>query len=442
MFDATDIPYYRSLDQPSALDTPQIIHHQTWGDLSSHNARVMHGRDRKKFRYTGIFPLCIHISITGRCQARCRGCINITFNHADDGDSTRNNGLFKDTDPVRDARCIVNLINANADEIATICLYGGEPLLASDKMQALITCIDKAGLPNDVRYMLYTNGELLEKSIQSYPEMMRSIWLYSVSIDGTRAQHERIRRGTNLERIHAGLAALKNIRQGQVLMWSTLREDQSLLDCFQEFTYLHDMGLVDQFFWHWVESSDPFEALVRYAAAYEKDLRQIMDVYVAKLRDNILLPITHINELVLYLLAGTKRKSTACGVELDRNYDILDGKIHSCADLPGQYAIGSVGADGTPIISEHDLSWLIHYKNDLECRKCGVHSYCGGRCPVQAVTGSMKRLRQYCQLMRLHVGVVADYIDEIVAALELHSITPQYIYDHSAFYVQFTDGTP
>ena len=442
MLESGDIPYYRAPDQSSEPGRkPQIIYHDRLGDLSSHDAFVMHGRDREKFKYVETFPLYIHLSVTGRCQARCQGCINIAFNAAAN-DSSRNKALFKDTDPVRDARCIVNLIKENAQETATICLYGGEPLLAPDKMQTLIENITKSGLPNKVRYMLYTNGELLENTCRSHAEMMRSIWLYSVSIDGTRLQHERIRRGTNLARIHAGLAAIKNIRQGQVLMWSTLREDQSLLDCFNEFTSLHDKGLVDQFFWHWVESGAPFGALSQYAAAYEKDLQHIMEIYVARLKAGILLPITHINELVLYLLAGKRRKSTACGVELARNYDIVDGRIHSCADLPEQYSIGTIAADGTPNVKKQDLSWLTNYKNDLGCKKCGVHAYCGGRCPVQAVTGSLERLLQYCQLMRLHVSTVNDHMDEIASALELHAITPQEIYDRSAYYVQFTDGTP
>jgi uncharacterized protein len=441
MFESNDISYLRSLAQGSKPNRQQIIHHDKLGDLSDHNAFIIRGRDKVKFRFIETIPLYIHLSITGRCQARCQGCINIAFTAADNNNS-RNNALFQETDPVRDARCIVKLIKENANETATVCLYGGEPLLAAEKMLALIENISQADLPNNVRYMLYTNGELLEKSTRSHPEMMRSIWLYSVSIDGTRSQHERIRRGTSLARIHAGLAAIKKIRQGQVLMWSTLREDQSLLDCFNEFTYLHDRGLVDQFFWHWVESKAPFEALSQYAARYEKDLRYIMDSYIAKLNAGLLLPITHINELVLYLLTGKKRKSTACGVELSRNYDIVDGKIHSCADLPQQYSIGTIAPDGTPNISPQDLSWLTNYKNDLECKKCGVHGYCGGRCPVQAVTGSIERLSQYCQLMRLHVSIVNDYMNEIVSALEFHGITPQYIYDHSAFFVQFTDGTP
>ncbi len=442
MLDSSDIPYFQARDHAAEQQEPQIIYHDRLGDLTAHTALTMHGRDKLKFSYTETFPLYIHLSVTGRCQARCQGCINVAFNAAADDSSARNKAPFKDTDPARDARCIVNLIKENACETVTVCLYGGEPLLAADKMQILIENISAAGLPNTVRYMLYTNGELLGKSVATHPEMMRSIWLYSVSIDGTREQHERIRRGTSLARIHSGLAAIKNIKQGQILMWSTLREDQSLLDCFNEFSYLHDRGLVDQFFWHWVESASPFLALSRYAAAYEKDLRHIMDVYVARLKTGTLLPITHINELVLYLLTGKRRKSTACGVELARNYDIVDGRINSCADLPPQYSIGTIAADGTPTITPHDLTWLTDYKNDLGCRKCGVHAYCGGRCPVQAVTGSMERLRQYCQLMRLHVATVNDYVDEITSALESHAITPQYIYDNSAYYVQFTDGTP
>jgi len=442
MLDSNNIPDFRSSGQSPEPSSLQKIYHARLGDLSAHNAFIMHGRDKEKFKYTELNPLYIHLSVTGRCQARCQGCINIAFTEEADDNIVRNKAPFKDMDPVRDASCIANLVKENPGEAVTVCLYGGEPLLACDKILALIKNINKADLPNNLRYMLYTNGELLEKTVKTHPELLDSIWLYSVSIDGTRRQHESIRRGTNLARIHAGLAALKHIRQGHVLMWSTLRENQSLLDCFDEFTYLYDRNLVDQFFWHWVESNVPFVDLTGYAESYAKDLAQIMDIYVAKLKDGVLLPITHINELVLYLLSSKKRKSTACGVELARNYDIVDGRIHSCADLPEKYAIGTITADGIPQVNEKDLAALTNYKTDLGCKRCGVHNYCGGRCPVQAVTGSMERLKQYCQLMRLHVSIVNGYMDEILNALATQNISPQEIYDRSAFFVQFTDGTP
>jgi len=441
MFDPKDISDHRSSGDQSKPHQEQFIFHEKLGDLRSHSAIVIRGVDKEKYQYAEITPLYIHLSVTGRCQARCKGCINVAFNGSD-RDSAAKPAPFKDTDPVRDARCIINLIRESRNETATICLYGGEPLLATDKLLALTQNVANGGLNRNIRYMLYTNGELLAKSADNTPELIKKIWLFSVSIDGTHKQHESIRRGTHLTRIHEGLNKIKDIRPGQVLMWSTLREEQSLLDCFNEFTYLYEKGLADQFFWHWVETGEPFVNLAHYADQYERELRQIMNVYVGKLQAGSLLPITHINDLVLYLLSGRKRKSTACGVELASNYDIVDGKIHSCADLPPQYSIGTIAEDGTPQIKESDLTWLTGYKNDLGCRKCGVHSYCGGRCPVQAITGSMTRLAQYCQLMRLHVGIVIDYIDDIIGALDKYALTAQDIYDRSAFYVQFTDGTP
>lgn len=441
MFDPKNISDYRGSGDPSKPARDRFISHDKLGDLRSPSSFVIRGVDKEKYQYSEIIPLYIHLSVTGRCQAKCKGCINVAFNGVERNSPSKPTP-FKDTDPVRDARCIINLIRESPDDTITICLYGGEPLLAPDKLLTLTENVDSGGLNRNIRYMLYTNGELLAKSADTIPELLQKIWLFSVSIDGTRKQHEAIRRGTHLDRIHEGLYKIKDIRQGQVLMWSTLREEQSLLDCFNEFTYLHERGLADQFFWHWVETGQPFVNLAHYADQYERELRQIMDVYVGKLQAGSLLPITHINDLILYLLSGRKRDSTACGVELAGNYDIVDGKIHSCADLPPQYSIGTIADDGTPQITESDLTWLTDYKNDLGCRKCGVHRYCGGRCPVQAITGSMERLAQYCQLMRLHVSIVSDCIEDIIGALEKHAITAQDIYDRSAFYVQFTDGTP
>lgn len=314
--------------------------------------------------------------------------------------------------------------------------------MVADKINTIVEIVNQADLPHPVHYMLYTNGNLLQKSINEYPNLMDSIWLFSISIDGMKAQHEKIRIGTDLNKIHAGLEELNNIRTGTVLMWSTLREEQSLLDCFYEFMEQQEKGTIDQFFWHWVETDEPFEHFSSYAKKYEDDLKTIMDNYMAWLSNGKILPIVHINELILYLLTGKKRNSSACGVELADNFDLIGGKIHSCADLPMHLAIGTIDDQGIPHFSHKDLSSLVAYKKDIDCYSCGVHFYCGGRCPVQAYTGCIDRVLQYCQLMRLHVGIVKDYIDDIIVTMELRKISSQQLYDASAFYAQFTDVTP
>lgn len=290
--------------------------------------------------------------------------------------------------------------------------------------------------------MIYTNGQLLGNFIAAYARLMPEIWLWSVSIDGTEEQHNRIRPGADLATIHQNLETLHQHRTGAVLMWSTLREEQSLADCFREFLALNEKGHADHFFWHWVETDQEFDDLPDYMSRYGRDLEQILESYLSHLRDGKHLSIIHLDELILYLLCARQRGSSACGVERHRNFDIMGGMIHPCADLPPEYTIGHIDDDGRPHINSRDLASLVDYKSGLGCLKCGVHPYCGGRCPVQAIRGSLDRMRDYCQLMRLHVGIVQHRLPDIIDGLGRSGLTLQELYDRSAFFVQFTDVTP
>jgi radical SAM protein with 4Fe4S-binding SPASM domain len=414
------------------------VEHHHFGDLLRPDA-ITFPTPVFAIDFTEENPYYFHLSVTSKCNARCSGCINSCVTNQDSGTLP-----FSDAEPERDARAIHNMITAVAADTAVICLYGGEPLMVPEKLNAFIETLDalhkKNGPP--LRYMLYTNGQLLARAVSCIPKTLQKIWLYSVSIDGSHDQHDRIRLGTSLAGIEQNLHQLAGIRQGTVLMWSTLREEQSLLDCYLEFRKLQGKGLVDQFFWHWVEKPEPFTDLSAYMTGYEKDLHCIMADYAAALKAGEILPITHINELVIYLLTGKDRGSSACGVELAQNYDILGGKVHCCADLPPELAIGHIDAAGIPHLEKRDLSTLVAYKDDLGCYSCGIHRYCSGRCPVQALTSQAERLLQYCQLIRLHVGIVQLYLSDIVANIRAGSVTMKDIYEKSAFFNQFTDITP
>jgi len=239
---------------------------------------------------------------------------------------------------------------------------------------------------------------------------------------------------------------MKNAKQNNglnILVWSTLREGQSLLDCYREFKQLYQQGVIDYFFWHWVEEKEPFADFRSFIVSYEKELNIIVKDYLKLLNEeNIVLPVTHINELLLYLFIGKNRKTTFCAVEKKRNYDIVGGKIHACADLPRDYLVGAIDEDGHPQMLDADLDALIEYKKYLGCYKCGVGAYCGGRCPVQALTSTEQRLVEYCQLMRLHVGTVKKYAKEIKSILEQRHYSLRDIYEHCVLINQITDVTP
>ncbi|WP_456431308.1 radical SAM protein [Thermosulfuriphilus sp.] len=422
---------------------PKIVAfvHPRFGDLSHHKAVVMPPPSWPG-TYTPETPLFIHLTVTGRCNARCKGCINAAVTLG--VDRPRSHLVTsQETVPERDARAVLNLVRLSPEGPVTLCFYGGEPFLVPQKMEAIVRIISKAPEARRIRYLVYTNGMLLDRALDEHPWLMERIWLYSVSIDGDESQHNRIRRGTRLSQIVANLERLKSLVPGRVLQWSTLREDQSLLRCFEQFMELYDKGLADYFFWHWVETPDPLEDLVGYGLRYEKDFSQVLDIYLDYLEQGRILPIIHLNELILYALSGRQRGHTACGVELARNFDLVDGRIHACADLPPEWSLGSVADDGSLIFkAPPDLKSLVGYREGLGCGRCGVLAYCGGRCPVQALTGSPERTLQYCQLIRLHIALVLERLPRIAQALKRAGLGLQELYEHSAFLAPYTDVVP
>lgn len=385
--------------------------------------------------------LLIHLTVTGRCYARCVGCVNAAVTLGVEEDRNRL-VTFPETVPERDAAAVQRLAATVPDREVVLCFYGGEPLLAADKIARMVDILDRSPLAPRLQYMLITNGELFKATGRRHPRLLERLWLMAVSLDGRRGQHNRVRRGTDLDRIHANLAALHQVRRGQVLMWSTLREDQSLLDCFGEFQELRRQRWAEHFFWHWAEAPQPFVNLPAYLEHYEADLRQVMSHYCVNLAQGELLSLIHLNELILYLLTGKSRGSSACGVELATNYDLAGGKVYPCADLPPELALGDIAPDGSLSLNERDLHHLVDYKHRLGCYDCGVHPYCGGRCPVQAATAGFETLSQYCALMRLHVAVVQDFLPDITNSLKKNDISLETLYNTSAYLTQFTDVTP
>ena len=363
--------------------------------------------------------IIINLTVTARCHARCKGCIN--------GYLTFREHLGKpadlECDPERDADLIRKIAAKYPESAVTVCFYGGEPFLSPGKMDRIRELLAASEMGGRVRYMVYTAGELIIDTMENYPELVSDMWLYSISIDGSARQHELVRPGTKLSKTIDNLQSLRRVYRGNILAWSTLREEQSLLDCFRQFISMNRHGLADHFFWHWADTAEPFEDFKTYSKRYEEELEQVMKQYVSWISDGEIMPIAHISELVLYYLEGRQRGHTACAVELARNYDILGGSVHACADLPASF--GAFNNSGGVEIPQAKLQSLVDYKLRLGCSRCGAHWYCGGRCPVQAIAGSPERTAQICNLMRMHVNTIKRHLPYIREMMDKHHITPQ-----------------
>ncbi len=383
-------------------------------------------------------PLILHLTVTGRCQARCEGCINaLSFGER------RSFAETWECVPERDALALARLIREAGGRPAVVAFYGGEPLLAADRMDAVRKEL-RARLNGEVvRFMLYTNGELLERTIEGYPELVRDLWLVSVSIDGSEAQHNRFRRGTDLHRIRKNLRVLKAFCAPQVLMWSTLREEASLRDCLGEFLRLHEAGLADYFFWHLIETDRPMADFEAFRQSYLEDLYFLFETYLSWLSRGRILPVLPVNELLFLLLSGIRRGHTGCGVELASNFDLQAGKILPCADLGEDFILAEIEPSGEIRWQggNGNLKTLVSYREELGCPECPADFYCGGRCPV-LVKNSPERARQYCVLTRNLVMLARETLPEVKRLLSRHGLSPEDLYFPYGYLALFTDVVP
>ncbi len=331
--------------------------HPRFGDLAFPGAVRMSVVSRVDFPGDSD-DVIIHLTVTGRCNARCEGCINTAL---EAGCHERAQVIAEfECVPSRDAGIIQRLALSRGGRPVTVALYGGEPLLELDRVMQLVRTLDASPVASRVSYMVYTNGQLLGASLDSYPEFWTHVKLLSVSLDGDAAQHQRYRAGTDLATIEAGLVKARQLFRGEVLLWATLREGQSLRNCFDQFLTYRDRALADHFFWHWAESPEPYDDFQKYLRRYGSELESVVQIYVERLQHGELLSVVHLNELVLYLMTGEVRGHSACAVELAENFDIVGGRLTACADLP--LSIGTLPDSAIGQATCPDLRGLVTYR--------------------------------------------------------------------------------
>ena len=177
-------------------------------DLSQYDAvSISNGDPLSEENILHNDDIMIHLTITGRCFAQCKGCVNSAITMGID--NPRNTvTTSQDAEPERDAFIIQELASLHPDQRITVCFYGGEPFLMPEKMERTWRILKESEEPGRYRFMVYTNGELLIDTLASYPEFMKDMWLYSVSIDGDEEQHNRVRQGTHLSKIKSNLREL------------------------------------------------------------------------------------------------------------------------------------------------------------------------------------------------------------------------------------------
>ncbi|MEZ0343747.1 MAG: radical SAM protein [Caldimicrobium sp.] len=385
------------------------------------------------------FPTIFHLTVTGRCNANCVGCINsLIYGERGSFAEKWEDGFEKNISALR------FLIKKSKNGRIFLSFYGGEPLLVFDKVLKYYQFINQEFPEKKIKFVLFTNGMLLHKALQKNEEFFKNLELLIISIDGKKEQHERFRRGTDLDQIIANLSLFRNKSKAKVLMWSTIREEMSLKDSVEEFLLLRERALCDYFFWHLIEAEKPIRNFQEFQRRYLAELKFLFDLFETSLSRGEILPFLPFCELFYFLLKGVKRGQTGCGIEKLRNFDILGGKLFPCVDLGEEIEIkfNLEGDREKPFEGvKKELLNLVSYKFSFGCNQCEAEFYCGGRCPVLIKT-SPERARQYCELTKDMVGLAKSRAEAVRMLLERAGFSLEDLYYPYGYIVLLTDVVP
>lgn len=293
----------------------------------------------------------IMILPTYQCNLRCWYCIQ---DHANDWMSDEDIQLIK-------AR-LTKMANNQEIEHLNISWFGGEPMLAFDKVLSLTQWTSQlaASTGKGFNATITTNGTLLnEKRIIQLKEA--GVDHYQITIDGNREVHNKVK---CLNRISAFDKTLENI--GHIIKHSS---------CTLRFNYTKD-------------NLSPESIIKDVDAALPKEGREKMSFLVYKVwqEDESAIPDGEVEKLTELACSIGLRPRLAVGgmCYADNNYFecvFTNGKVGKCDNENPDAGIGRITADGD-IIWEGDISSHLGIMDNekSECNNCRYLPMCWGPC--------------------------------------------------------------
>ncbi|MDI6736994.1 MAG: TIGR04084 family radical SAM/SPASM domain-containing protein [Nanoarchaeota archaeon] len=246
----------------------------------------------------------------------------------------------------------------------TLTFYGGEPLMGIEKIKEIMDHVD-------ARYMLQTNGKLLDKLPKEYVNRFE---IMLISIDGDKKLTDFNRGEGTYDKVLSNIALIKkNGFKGELIARMVVDEHSTLLD---DVKHLFSIGFdavhwqLDAGFYQQDFKSRNFK---EFAVKYNSLVSELLDYWVETMKNGKVLkiyPFLGIFELLYY----NRKAKLLCGSG-HSNYTIAtNGRISVCP-IMHDATVFQVGG-----IKEESPDGLKQIFVGEPCTSCDIYTICGGRC--------------------------------------------------------------
>ncbi len=318
-----------------------------------------------------------HVIVTTDCNLQCRYCFGETL---DDFDEDFADNLEVDY-------FLPSQISYDLEELRRFCekdpdctltFYGGEPLLASEKIKQIMDTVEPE------HFMIQTNGLLLDRLEPKYTNRFHTIL---VSIDGEETLTDYYRGKDTFRKVVDNLKLLKrNGFSGELIARMTVMEQTDIQKQVKwllnngEFSFSSVHWQLNAGFWGNDFQRRNFESWAK--TSYISGVEKLAQFWVDQMEQKgVVLKLYPLLGIAESLLNNEKKCLLRCGGGWI-NYAIqTDGYIIPCPTMWGMknHYLGNVH-DADPLKLKKVLV------DQKPCSECSILSICGGRCLYANVT--------------------------------------------------------
>jgi len=347
-----------------------------------------------------------YLYVTKDCNLSCTYCSGIGLKR--NVESGANGNQIEDTSVLMErlSRLLRQTKESNLDSNNTLVFYGGEPLLN----QRLIKEIMESTLNNDLKYIMYTNGILLD---QVEPYILDHLDYLFVSVDGDQRVHELHRGRGTFKKIVENVVSIRRRFKGEILARLTVSMEGSLYEMV-----MGAINLFDHVFWQ-IESSGRTKNMSTFANAYVRDINLLVDYWLRNIESGIMKNIVPFQAIAASLLLDRKHECLRCGCGSSLVVMDIDGSCYSCDQLMGveEFKIGDA-LNGI----KYNGDFL--YKGMMpSCEKCEVRTICGGRCLHDFLRCPPQKRQMLCNLTMHTIKALEAEIPRVSRSIDTGRIS-------------------